>query len=98
MNKLTEKTVAATVALQGYVARAVDRAHDDERGQGTVEYVGAVLLVVAIVGIVIAASTKVGESIVNQLTEAVTDIGGAGGGEGGGGGGEGGGGGDGADD
>ena len=90
--------MAARGALLGYGAGAVDRAHDDERGQGTVEYVGAVLLVVAIVGIVIAASTKVGESIVNQLTEAVTDIGGAGGGEGGGGGGEGGGGGDGADD
>lgn len=83
MNKLTEKTVAAKAALQGYVARAVLRAQDDERGQGTVEYVGAVLLVVAVVGIVIAASTEVGDAIVTQLTEAVTDIGGAGGGGGG---------------
>jgi Flp pilus assembly pilin Flp len=80
MNKLTEKTVAAKEALKGYAARAVLRVHDDERGQGTVEYVGAVLLVVAVVGIVIAASTEVGEAIVTQLTEAVTDIGGAGGG------------------
>ena len=84
MNKLTEKTVAARTALSGYVARAVLRAHDDERGQGTVEYVGAILLVVAIVGVVVAASSDVGEAIVTQLTEAVTDIGGAGGGGGGG--------------
>lgn len=80
MNKLTEKTIAARTALQAYAARAVARAHDDERGQGTVEYVGAVLLVVAVVGIVIAASTEVGEAIVTQLTEAVTDIGNGGGG------------------
>lgn len=86
MNKLTEKTVAAKAALEAHVARAVLRMHDDERGQGTVEYVGAVLLVVAIIGIVIAASTEVGNSIVGQLTKAVKNIGG--GGEGGGGGGE----------
>lgn len=84
MNKLTEKTVAAKAVLEAHVARAVLRMHDDERGQGTVEYVGAVLLVVAIVGIVVAASTEVGDSIVEQLTEAVTDIGSGGGGGGGG--------------
>lgn len=83
MNLLTEKTVAAKVAFQAYTEQALARVRDDERGQGTVEYVGAVLLVVAIVGIVIAASTEVGDAIVTQLTEAVTDIGGGGtGGEG----------------
>ena len=80
MNTLNEKVLAAQVALKGYAERAVRRAHDDERGQGTVEYVGAILLVVAIVGVVVAANDEVGKAIVDQLTKAVKDIGGGGGG------------------
>ncbi|WP_275004026.1 hypothetical protein [Promicromonospora iranensis] len=82
MNKLMHKAVAARTALVDTVERAARQAHDDERGQGTVEYVGAVLLVVAVVGIVIAAASDVGDAIVTQLTEAVNDIAGAGGGGG----------------
>lgn len=82
MNKLAEKTGAAKAALKGHVARAVLRAHDDERGQGSVEYVGVILLVVAIVGVVVAAASDVGGAIVTQLTTAVNNIGGGGGGGG----------------
>ncbi|WP_407318708.1 hypothetical protein UQW22_18590 [Isoptericola halotolerans] len=78
MNKLTRKVVGAQLALQAFAERTVRRA-EDESGQGTVEYVGAVLLVVAIVGIVIAANEEVGEAIVTQLTDAVGDLSGAGG-------------------
>ena len=87
MNKLTEKTLATKVAVQAYIEQARARVRDEERGQGTVEYLGAVLLVVAIVGIVIAASTELGDEIVERLTDAVTNIdgGGEGGGDGGGG-------------
>lgn len=80
MNKLIEKATAARIALAAVAERAARRARDDERGQGTVEYVGAVLLVVAVVGIVIAAASDVGDAIVTQLTDAVNDIAGAGGG------------------
>ena len=51
MNKLIEKATAARIALAAVAERAASRARDDEAGQGTVEYVGAVLLVVAVVGI-----------------------------------------------
>ncbi|RPF22943.1 hypothetical protein [Myceligenerans xiligouense] len=80
MNTLTQKVVAAQVALKAHADRLTRRAHDGESGQGTVEYVGAVLLVVAIVGIVIAANEEVGDAIVEQLTEAVKNISGEGGG------------------
>ncbi|WP_460749962.1 hypothetical protein [Myceligenerans cantabricum] len=80
MNTLTQKAIAAQVALKAHAERITRRANDEESGQGTVEYVGAVLLVVAVVVIVIAASEDVGKSIVEQLTEAVKDIGEQGGG------------------
>ncbi|MBL0885464.1 hypothetical protein [Myceligenerans indicum] len=78
MNTLTQKVVAAQVALRTHADRIARRTHDDETGQGTVEYVGAILLVVAIVGVVVAASGDVGKAIVTQLTNAVNDIGGGG--------------------
>ncbi|GGM42873.1 hypothetical protein ACFQBY_03095 [Promicromonospora citrea] len=83
MNKLIDKAVATRVALTAFAERAARRVKEDERGQGTVEYVGAILLVVAVVGIVVAAASDVGDAIVQQLTDAVNDIGGGGGGGGG---------------
>ncbi|MBE1878579.1 hypothetical protein [Myceligenerans pegani] len=79
MHKLMEKAIAARVALTAHADRLTTRARGDESGQGTVEYVGAILLVVAIVGVVIAANNEVGKAIVTQLTNAVNDIGGEGG-------------------
>jgi Flp pilus assembly pilin Flp len=76
MNTLTEKAVAAQVALKAYAARMARLARDDERGQGSVEYVGIILVVVAIVGAVVAGATPVGTAILTQLTNAVNNIGG----------------------
>ncbi|GAA1849943.1 hypothetical protein GCM10009751_02750 [Myceligenerans crystallogenes] len=70
----TEKFVAAKAALDALRERAAQ----DERGQGSVEYVGIILVVVAIVGAVVAGATPVGEAIVTQLTNAVNEIGGGG--------------------
>lgn len=78
MNTLTEKAVAAQVALKAYAARVARQARDDERGQGSVEYVGIILVVVAIVGAVVAGATPVGTAILTQLTNAVNNIGGGG--------------------
>lgn len=78
MNKVTEKAVAAGIVLRSYAERAISDARDDERGQGSVEYVGVTLAVVAVVGVVIAAATPVGEAITEQLTNAVSNIGGGG--------------------
>lgn len=76
MNTLTEKAVAARVALRLHTERAMRLFHDDERGQGSVEYVGIILVVVAIVGAVVAGATPVGTAILTQLTTAVNNIGG----------------------
>lgn len=75
MNKVTEKAVAARIALKSYAERRIRSARDDERGQGSVEYVGVILVVVAIVGVVIGSATPVGDAIVEQLTTAVNGIG-----------------------
>lgn len=74
MSRFTEKFVAAQAALRALRERVAQ----DERGQGSVEYVGIILVVVAIVGAVVAGATPVGEAIVTQLTNAVNEIGGGG--------------------
>lgn len=76
MDKLMEKVVAAQVGLKALAGRAARQARDDERGQGSVEYVGIILVVVAIVGAVVAGATPVGTAILTQLTTAVNNIGG----------------------
>ena len=50
-----------------------------DRGQGTVEYVGLILLVAVILAAVIAASSKVGDDgiakvILRKLTDAIQGI------------------------
>lgn len=76
MNKLMEKVVATQVGVRAFAERAARLARDDERGQGSVEYVGIILVVVAIVGAVVAGATPVGTAILTQLTTAVNNIGG----------------------
>lgn len=80
MNTLIEKAVAAQVALKSYASRVTNLFPDDERGQGSVEYVGIILVVVAIVGAVVAGATPVGTAILTELKEAVGKVGGGGGG------------------
>ncbi len=61
------------------VARA--RARERERGQGTVEYVGLVLLVAVLIAGVVKASgsfsdTGIAEAVVKQLKRAIDGVGG----------------------
>ncbi len=46
-----------------------------ESGQGSVEYVGIVIIVVAIVAAVAGSATTIGTTIVTKLTDAVTSVG-----------------------
>ena len=53
-----------------------------ERGQGTVEYVGLILLIAVVLAAVVKASGNVGDSgiaksIVGKLKQAIDDVGGA---------------------
>ena len=75
MNKLTEKALITQVAVRAYVARQLERARSDERGQGTVEYVGIVVIVVAVIGTIVMWSDEIGNSIREQLQDAVKDVG-----------------------
>ena len=59
-------------------ATALGRARGDA-GQGTVEYVGLILLVAVILAAVIAASSKVGDdgiakAILRKLTDAIKGV------------------------
>jgi Flp pilus assembly pilin Flp len=51
----------------------------DERGQGTVEYVGLILLVAGILTAVVIAGAphgkEIGESVVDKLTDAIDGVG-----------------------
>jgi Flp pilus assembly pilin Flp len=57
----------------------------DERGQGTVEYVGLILLIAGVIGAVVTfgGSFKgdgLGKAIVDKLQNAIEGVGGSGGG------------------
>jgi Flp pilus assembly pilin Flp len=75
MNKLADKALATQLMLTAFVAGAMDRMRSDERGQGSVEYVGIIIVVVAIIGVVVLAKTDVGNAIKTQLVNAVNTIG-----------------------
>jgi hypothetical protein len=54
-----------------------------ERGQGTVEYVGLILLMAVVLAAVVAAAGKtdaggIAETVVSKLKEAIDGVGGAG--------------------
>ena len=74
MENLTRRAVAAQLAFTGLVLGAFDRVRSDDRGQGSVEYVGIILVVVAIIGVVIAAASGLGGAIVTKLTTAINSI------------------------
>jgi hypothetical protein len=48
----------AHIKVTGYARNAVDRMRDDDRGQGTLEYVGIVLAILAILALVLGAFEK----------------------------------------
>ncbi len=53
----------------------------DERGQGTVEYVGLILLIAGVIGAVVAfgggfKGDKLGGAIVGKLQDAIENVGG----------------------
>ncbi len=79
MNVITRQMVLARIAVTGYVAGAFDRLKKDDRGQGSVEYVGIVLIVAAIVAAIILIVTDndfgIGEAIGNAVKNAIDGLG-----------------------
>jgi Flp pilus assembly pilin Flp len=74
MTKLHQKAIDAHTMLRFRTARVMNRFYDDERGQGSVEYIGIILVVVAIVGAVIAGAGPIGQAIITKLTAAVNKL------------------------
>ena len=77
MDFLTRRAIAAQVAVTAYMTGLVER--DTARrdaGQGSVEYIGIILVVVAIVGVIITAAlaSNIGTSVINRIEEAITSI------------------------
>jgi Flp pilus assembly pilin Flp len=76
IDQLTYRAVAAKVALTGLVVGAFGRLDRDDRGQGSVEYIGIILVVVAIIGVLVTKGSEIGTAISTRLTAAVNSIGG----------------------
>lgn len=60
------------VTLSILAADRVERLKNDDRGQGTIEYVGMVIVAAAIVMAVM--KTKVGDKIAEKFTQAISDV------------------------
>jgi hypothetical protein len=72
--------VQGVYAWQGRVHAALTRAEREARGQGTVEYVGLILLVAVILAGVVKASgglkdSTIAEAVINKLTGAIDSVG-----------------------
>ncbi|MBD7918396.1 Flp family type IVb pilin [Cellulomonas sp. Sa3CUA2] len=64
------------MAVAGAVTGLFDKVRTDDRGQGSVEYVGIIVAVVIIVGLVIAAATSsdLGNTIINRIKDEIASI------------------------
>ncbi|GAB2451721.1 hypothetical protein [Xylanimonas ulmi] len=71
MSKIAQQATAAKIAMTAYVVGAIDRIRSDERGQGSVEYVGIIVVVAAILVIIIGAASGIGETLVDKITEQI---------------------------
>jgi hypothetical protein len=75
-----EVAVLGVYAWQGRVHAAWSRAARDARGQGTVEYVGLILLVAVILAGVVKASgglkdSTIAEAVIKKLKGAIDSVG-----------------------
>lgn len=65
--------------LAGRLAGVTAHARSDDRGQGTVEYIGLVLLLAAVMAVVVTTGNgrSIGTTVIKQVKEAVSSVGGA---------------------
>ncbi len=60
--------------LSSLAAMSILRHLRDQRGQTSVEYLGMIAVVVAIVGVIIAAAPDIGRSIVDAINDQIDKI------------------------
>lgn len=76
MDQITRRAVAAQLAVAGVVTGMFDRVRRNDAGQGSVEYVGIIIVVGLIIAAVITFATPIGSAIGQQIQDAVDNIGG----------------------
>lgn len=74
MNFLASRALGAQLAVAAAVTGLLDRTRKDETGQGSVEYVGIIVVVVAIVLVIIGAATGIGETLLEKLQEQIDKL------------------------
>lgn len=72
---LNHRALAAHVAVTGYIVGAFNRLERDDRGQGSVEYVGIIIVVGLIIAAIITFATPIGTTIGTKIQSAVNGIG-----------------------
>ena len=75
MDMLTNRAIAARIAVTGMVAGVFARFERHDRGQGSVEYVGIIIVVGLIIAAVITFATPIGSAIGQKIQDAVDAIG-----------------------
>jgi len=68
------------LAIRTYVAleNRMQDAFANEEGQGAAEYVGILAFVAAVVGVIFAANSTIGQSLITKITGIISSIGGGG--------------------
>ncbi len=78
MDIINRRLTIAYVTVVGFMSGAVDRMGRDDRGQGSVEYVGIVLvvaaLIMAVIGVMGSQGGEIGNAIVSKVSEAIDSI------------------------
>ena len=79
MNPITRQMTRAYIATTGAVTRTIDRMRNNDRGQGTLEYVGIVIVIVGILAAVMAIVSKydLAGKVETELNKFFTDGGGS---------------------
>jgi Flp pilus assembly pilin Flp len=73
-DRIDETSLRAWVTTRSRMAELANRAKEED-GQSTAEYVGVVVLVVAILGAVIGNAETLGGALSRMVTRAITAIG-----------------------
>lgn len=79
MGVITRRITMAQIMVTGYMTGAFDRMRRDDRGQGSVEYVGIILVVAAILIAVLAFvrngnGDAIGTVILQKVQDAINSI------------------------
>lgn len=73
MDLITRNAIRAHLAFSAAVLGLTDRARSD-RGQGSVEYVGIIIVVVGIIAAIVGFKDQIGGAIAGALQTAVESI------------------------